>query len=111
MEHCTTYRYVRNDAKVEAIIHIVTEAGDADTAQVRAQDEFNWFLAQLCMSSSDGYEVPFDRTGCQPTDPELAAEQAEERAVHEAEIAAYKEIQPDWTYEAYKGFDPQGIAG
>ena len=94
MEYCTTYRYVETDEKtknvtVEAIIHIVTEAGDADTAALRAQDEFNWVMAKWCMSSSDGNEVPFDMTGCQPTDPELAAEQAEEEAVHEAEIAAY----------------------
>ena len=31
-------------------------------------------------------------TGIQPTDPELAVEQA----IHEAEIAAYKEFEPEW---------------
>ena len=85
MEHVATYRYISDDADIEGTFYVKATAGDADTAAIQAADKLCFMLAQWCMSSSDGYQVPFDMTGIQPTDPELAVEQA----VNEAEIAAY----------------------
>ena len=89
MKYVATYRFLSDDADMEASFHVEVEAGDEDTAAVQAHDKLCWQMAQWCSSSTS---VAFDFTGIRPSDPV----EAMELAVHEAEIAAYKEFDPPW---------------
>ena len=84
-KYVASYRFISDDASMEASFHIEVEAGDEDTAAIKAHDQLCFTMAQWCSMS---HEVAFDFTGLRPSDPAMA----EEYAVHEAEIAAYKEF-------------------
>lgn len=84
MKYVATYRYIAPDADMEASFHVEVEAGDEDTAAIQAHDKVCWLLSSWCEQSTT---VAFDFTGLRPSDPV----EAEELAIHEAEIAAYKE--------------------
>ena len=84
MKFVATYRFISDDASTEASFHLEVEAGDEDTAAMQAHDKLGWLLATWCEQSTS---TAFDFTGLRPSDPL----EAEELAVHEAEIAAYRE--------------------
>ena len=84
MKFVATYRFISDDASTEASFHLEVEAGDEDTAAMQAHDKLGWLLATWCEQSTS---TAFDFSGLRPSDPL----EAEELAIHEAEIAAYRE--------------------
>lgn len=84
MRFVATYRFISDDASTEASFHLEVEAGDEDTAAIQAHDKLGWLLATWCEQSTT---VAFDFTGLRPSNPV----EAEEWAIREAEVAAYKE--------------------
>ena len=59
MKYVATYRFLSDDADMEASFHVEVEAGDEDTAAVQAHDKLCWQMAQWCSSSTS---VAFDFT-------------------------------------------------